>query len=161
MRKQGRGTIVNVSSMGVRLATPLGCWYHASKFAVEGLSDALRLEAEPLGVHVVLIEPGSIQTDWGAIAADNLLATSGTGPYALQAKAVADRLRASSEPGARLTSPPGVIAEAITKACTARRPRTRYVVGAGARPLITLRNLLPDRAFDAVIRRATNMPAPQ
>ena len=54
-----------------------------------------------------------------------------------------------------------MIAEAITKACTARRPRTRYVVGAGARPLITLRNLLPDRAFDAVIRRATNMPAPQ
>jgi short-subunit dehydrogenase len=158
MRAQGHGTIVNVSSMGGRLATPLGCWYHASKYAVEGLSDALRLEAEPLGIHVVLVEPGSIQTDWGAIAADKLIATSGSGPYEHQATAVADRLRASSQPGASLTSPPSVIAKAITRACTARRPKTRYVVGAGARPLIALSRLLPDRTFDALVRRVTNMP---
>lgn len=158
MRAQGNGTIVNVSSMGGRLATPLGCWYHASKYAVEGLSDALRLEAEPLGIHVVLVEPGSIQTDWGAIAADKLVATSGSGPYERQAHAVADRLRASSQPGARLTSPPTVIAKAITRACTARRPKTRYVVGAGARPLIALSRLLPDRTFDKLMRRVTNMP---
>lgn len=158
MRAQGHGTIINVSSMGGRLATPLGCWYHASKYAVEGLSDALRLEAEPLGIHVVLIEPGSIQTDWGAIAADKLVATSGSGPYERQANAVADRLRASSQPGASLTSPPSVIANAITAACTARRPKTRYVVGAGARPLIALSRLLPDRTFDALMRRVVNMP---
>lgn len=158
MRAQGSGTIVNVSSMGGRLATPLGCWYHASKYAVEGLSDALRLEAEPLGIRVVLVEPGSIRTDWGAIAADKLIATSGSGPYERQATAVAGRLRASSQPGASLTSPPSVIAKAITRACTARRPKTRYVVGAGARPLIALSRLLPDRTFDAVMRRVTNMP---
>jgi NAD(P)-dependent dehydrogenase (short-subunit alcohol dehydrogenase family) len=160
MRSRRCGVIVNVSSMGGRLATPLGCWYHASKYAVEGLSDALRLEAEPWGIRVVLVEPGSIQTEWGAIAADNLLAMSGSGPYGAQAKAVADRLRASSRPGASLTSPPDVIAKTITRAGTARRPKTRYVVGAGARPLIALRQLLPDRAFDAFIRRATRMPAP-
>jgi len=158
MRARGSGTIVNVSSMGGRLATPLGCWYHASKYAVEGLSDALRLEAEPLGVHVVLVEPGSIHTDWGAIAADKLIVTSGSGPYQRQAHAVADRLRASSQPGASLTSPPSVIAKAIARACTARRPKTRYVVGAGARPLIALSGLLPDRMFDALMRRVMNVP---
>ncbi len=161
MRSRGGGTIVNVSSMGGRLATPLGCWYHASKYAVEGLSYALRLEAEPLGIRVVLVEPGSIRTDWGAIAADNLIATSGGGPYAAQAGAVAERLRASSQPGASMTSPPEVIAKAILRACTSRRPRTRYVAGAGARPLITLRQLLPDRTFDAVMRRVTHMPKPE
>jgi NAD(P)-dependent dehydrogenase (short-subunit alcohol dehydrogenase family) len=160
MRRQRSGVIVNVSSMGGRLATPMGCWYHASKYAVEGLSDALRLEAEPWGVRVVLVEPGSIQTEWGAIAGDNLVAMSGSGPYGPQASAVAHRLRASSEPGASMTSPPDVIAKAITRACTARHPKTRYVVGAGARPLITLRQLLPDRTFDAFMRRATGMPAP-
>jgi short-subunit dehydrogenase len=159
MRAQGSGTVINISSMGGRLATPLGAWYHASKFAVEGLSDALRLELKRFGVDVVLIEPGSIQTDWGAIAADKLRTTSGGGVYADQASAVAKALAASSEPGARMTSPSSVIARAVVKAATARRPRTRYVVGFGARPLILLRQLLPDRVFDALIKRSTGLPA--
>jgi short-subunit dehydrogenase len=158
MRAQRSGTIINISSMGGRFATPLGAWYHASKYAVEGLSDALRLEAEPLGIHVVLIEPGSIQTGWGSIAAKKLTATSGSGPYGPQAAAVAARLENSSQPGARMTSTRSVIAKAILRAATARRPKTRYKVGYGARPMILLSRILPDRVFDAVTRRLFALP---
>ncbi|WP_329550488.1 oxidoreductase [Streptomyces sp. NBC_00696] len=159
MRTRRSGTIINISSMGGRFATPLGSWYHASKFAVEGLSDALRLELKRFGIDVVLVEPGSIQTEWGAIAADKVRATSGHGPYREQADAVAKSLADSSREGARMTSSPSVIAAAVTKAATARRPRTRYSVGFGARPLIFLSRHLPDRAFDALIKRASGVPA--
>ncbi|GAA4838203.1 oxidoreductase [Luteimicrobium xylanilyticum] len=159
MRAQGSGTIVNISSMGGRFATPMGAWYHASKFAVEGLSDALRLELNRFGIHVVLIEPGSIQTEWGSIAADKLRATSGHGPYAEQANAMAASLESSSRPGARMTSPADVVARAVTKAATARRPRTRYQIGFGARPMIWLSRVLPNRTFDTLIKRASSVPA--
>ncbi|MFF3500786.1 oxidoreductase [Streptomyces sp. NPDC003247] len=158
MRTQRSGTIVNISSMGGRFATPMGAWYHASKFAVEGLSDALRLELKRFHVDVVLIEPGSIRTEWGAIAADKLRAVSGRGPYAAQAEAMAKSLESSSQ-GARKASPPSVIAEAVTKAATTRRPRVRYRVGFGARPLILLSRLLPARAFDTLIKRGAGVPA--
>jgi short-subunit dehydrogenase len=158
MRARRSGTIINISSMGGRFATPLGAWYHASKYAVEGLSDALRLEAEPLGIHVVLVEPGSIQTDWGSIAAEKLTATSGSGSYGPQAAAVAARLENSSQPGAPMTSTPSVIAKAILRAATARRPKTRYKAGYGARPMILLSRMLPDRVFDAVTRRLFALP---
>lgn len=157
MRQQRSGTIINVTSMGGKIHTPLGGWYHATKFALEGFSDSLRLEAEPFGVDVVVVEPGGIQTEWGTIAADKLREASGSGAYAAQADAVAKSL--SSGANGNRNSPPSVIADAIGKAVTARRPKTRYVVGFGARPLITARALLPDRAFDALIARATGVPA--
>jgi NAD(P)-dependent dehydrogenase (short-subunit alcohol dehydrogenase family) len=144
--------------MGGRLATPLGAWYHASKFAVEGLSDALRLELRRFGIHVVVIEPGLIRTDWGSIAARKLRATSGAGPYADQAEAIATSLDNNSRPDAPRTSPPDVVARAVTRAATARRPRTRYTVGFGARPLLLARRVLPDRAFDALITRSAGLP---
>ncbi|WP_018639637.1 oxidoreductase [Parafrankia elaeagni] len=159
MRAQGSGTIINISSMGGRFATPLGAWYHASKFAVEGLSDAMRLELKRFGLDVVLVEPGLIRTEWGAIAADKLRATSGHGPYAEQAGAMAASLEGGSRPDARRTSPPTVIADAVAKAATARRPRTRYTAGYGARPLILLSRVLPDRIFDAFIKRTSGTPA--
>ncbi|MEX5635518.1 oxidoreductase [Parafrankia sp. FMc2] len=159
MRAQGSGTIINISSMGGRFATPLGAWYHASKFAVEGLSDAMRLELRRFGIDVVLVEPGLIRTEWGAIAADKLRATSGHGPYAEQAGAMATSLENGSRPDARRTSPPTVIADAVAKAATARRPRTRYTAGYGARPLILLSKVLPDRVFDAFITRTTGSAA--
>lgn len=159
MRAQQSGTLVNISSMGGRFATPLGAWYHASKFAVEGLSDAMRLELHRFGVRVVLVEPGSIQTEWGAIAAEKLRATSSQGAYAAQADAMAASLEASSRPGYRLASQPEVVATAVVRAATARRPRARYVVGIGARPMIWLRTLLPARAFDALVKRAAGVPA--
>jgi NAD(P)-dependent dehydrogenase (short-subunit alcohol dehydrogenase family) len=156
MREQKSGTIVNITSMGGKIYTPLGGWYHGTKFALEALSDCLRLELAPFGIDVVVIEPGGIATEWGGIAADNLEKTSANGPYQRQAEAVAKSLR--SETNANRNSPPSVIADAIAKAVTARRPKTRYKVGYGARPLITAGNILSDRQFDALISRATGVP---
>ncbi|MFC9506206.1 oxidoreductase [Streptomyces sp. NPDC057002] len=156
MRAQHSGTVVNITSMGGKIHTPLGGWYHGTKFALEALSDCLRLEAKPFGIDVVVIEPGGIATEWGGIAADKLEKSSSSGPYAAQATAVAASLR--SEANANRNSPPQVIADAIAKAVTARRPKTRYATGFGARPLITLRRILPDRAFDTVISRAVGVP---
>lgn len=155
MRAQRAGTVVNISSMGGKLHTPLGGWYHATKFALEALSDCLRMEVAPFGIDVVVIEPGGIATEWGAIAADHVEKTSGTGPYAAQANSVARSLR--SEANASRNSPPSVIADAIAKAVTARRPRTRYAVGFGAKPLIAARGILSDRQYDALIARATGL----
>jgi NAD(P)-dependent dehydrogenase (short-subunit alcohol dehydrogenase family) len=166
MRAQRSGTIINVSSMGGKIYTPFGGWYHGTKFALEALSDCLRLETRPFGISVVVVEPGSIQTEWGGIAADNLRKVSGQTAYARYAEAMAETLGgesgSSSSPSSRSSSrlsAPTVIADAIAKAVTARRPATRYVAGYGARPLIFLRRVLPDRAFDAVIRRAVRVPA--
>jgi NAD(P)-dependent dehydrogenase (short-subunit alcohol dehydrogenase family) len=156
MRERRSGRIVNISSMGGRIHTPLGGWYHATKFALEGLSDCLRLELKPFGIDVVLVEPGGIRTEWGGIAAGRLRETSGQGPYAGQARAMARTL--DGEVNARFVSPPSVVADAVARAVTARRPRTRYVVGTGARPLIVLRELLPDRAFDTLMRVANRLP---
>ncbi|WP_264030475.1 oxidoreductase [Cellulosimicrobium sp. SH8] len=156
MREQRAGTIVNITSMGGKIYTPLGGWYHGTKFALEALSDCLRLELTPFGIDVVVIEPGGIATEWGSIAADNLENTSANGPYRRQAAAVARSLR--SEANAHRNSPPSVVADAIAKAVTARRPKTRYAVGYGAKPLITAGNILSDRQFDALITRATGVP---
>ena len=156
MRQQRGGTIVNISSMGGKIYTPLGGWYHGTKFAVEALSDCLRMEVRPFGINVVVIEPGGIKTEWGDIAAHGLIDASGDGAYADQAVAMAKTLGA--EANTRRGSAPSVIADAIGKAVTARRPKTRYAVGFGARPLIAMRRFLPDRGFDALISRASGMP---
>jgi NAD(P)-dependent dehydrogenase (short-subunit alcohol dehydrogenase family) len=157
MREQRSGTIVNVSSMGGKIYTPLGGWYHATKFAVEALSDCLRIETKPFGINVVVIEPGGIKTEWGEIAADGLREVSGTGAYADQAAAMTKALGA--EANARRASPPTVIANAVGKAVTARRPKTRYAVGFGAKPMIAMRRILPDRGFDKLITRASGVPS--
>jgi NAD(P)-dependent dehydrogenase (short-subunit alcohol dehydrogenase family) len=157
MRAQRSGTIINITSMGGKIYTPLGGWYHATKFALEALSDCLRLEVKPFGIDVVVIEPGGIRTEWPGIAAGQLRQASSGGAYASQADAVAASL--SSEATARRSSPPSVIAGTIGKAVTASRPRTRYAVGYGAKPMIFLHGVLPDRGFDAFIRRATGVPS--
>jgi short-subunit dehydrogenase len=154
MRARHSGTIINISSMGGKFVTPLGGWYHASKYAVEALSDALRMETAQFGINVVVIEPGSIRTEWGAIAAQNLTETSSTGAYSTLAGGASKALAASSQPNARMTSAPSVIGKTIVKIAKARHPRTRYRVGFGCAPMIFTRWLLADRAFDAVIRRA-------
>ena len=156
MREQQSGTIINVTSMGGKIYTPLGAWYHATKFALEAISDCLRMEVKPFGINVVVIEPGGIRTEWPGIAAEKVRAVSGTGPYAPQGNAVAQSL--TSESTQRRSSPPELIAKTITKAVTARRPKTRYAVGYGAKPIIFMHDVLPDRTFDALIRRATGVP---
>ncbi|MET3933780.1 oxidoreductase [Arthrobacter sp. OAP107] len=149
MRAAGRGRIINISSIGGKFYEPLGTWYHATKFAVEGLSDALRLELKPHGISVCIIEPASTVTEWGGIAAEGLLASSGGGPYAAQARQMAAVL-ASTERTATST-PPHVIAGAVLQAATVARPRTRYPVGRGARAITALRRLLPDRVYDLAV----------
>lgn len=152
MRAQGSGTIINISSIGGRLTTPLGGWYHATKYAVEALSDALRIELAPFGIDVVVVEPGAIRTAWWSIAADHLEATAESSAYAAQIRAVAGAMR--SESNQRRFSPPVVIARTVGKIVTARRPRTRYAVGFMAGPLIAARRVLPDRTFDHLISAA-------
>lgn len=151
MRAQGRGRIVNISSIGGRIYEPLGGWYHATKFAVEGLSDSLRIELRPFGIDVVLIEPGPIITEWNTIARENLVRTSAGGPYADQAMAVARVLEAADAPGRG--SKPVVVARKIVQAATTGRPGARYPVGRGAGTIVRARKLLPDRAFDAIVTR--------
>lgn len=151
MRRQGSGRIVNVSSVGGRIHTPFAAWYHGSKFAVEGFSDVLRGEVRPFGVDVVVIQPGGVRTEWADLAAQQLRSGARDGPYATRAAATADAFT-SRALAARL-SPPSLVAAAVAEAATARRPRARYAVGHGARPALLLRRLLPDRAFDAFVRR--------
>jgi NAD(P)-dependent dehydrogenase (short-subunit alcohol dehydrogenase family) len=151
MRAQKAGKIVNVTSIGGKIWEPMGSWYHATKFAVEGLSDCLRVEVGRFGIDVIIIEPGAIRTEWAGIARDGLLATSGTGAYAEQAQSHA-RLLAAAETS-NLASPPTVVARTIVRAVTARRPKTRYATGGGARTILLLRTILPDRAFDRLMLR--------
>lgn len=154
MRGQKTGTIVNVSSIGGKISTPFGAWYHGTKFALEGMSDVLRGELKQFGIDVVVIEPGAIKTEWSGIAAGSALETSGRGPYAKAASALATSL--TTGPFHDRASDPSVVALAIATAVVARRPKTRYVAGYSARPVLALRWLLPDRAFDRVISRAMN-----
>jgi short-subunit dehydrogenase len=149
MRAAAQGRIINVSSIGGKMYEPLGAWYHATKFAVEGLSDSLRLELKPHGIKVSIIEPAGTQTEWGGISGESLLETSGHGPYRDQAKIVAAAL-ASTE-GSSMSTHPEVIADAIVHAATAARPSTRYPVGKGARAILALRRILPDNVFDVVL----------
>ena len=150
MRERGSGRIINVGSVGGKLYEPLGAWYHATKFAVEGLSDSLRLELAPYGVRVVIIEPGPIRTEWNELARAHLVSSSAGTPYEQQAEAVRARMAAGDGP---MISGPDVVGRAIARAATARRPRTRYPVGRGAGSVVTARRLLPDRALDAAISR--------
>ncbi|MFP4431697.1 MAG: oxidoreductase [Spirochaetaceae bacterium] len=149
MRENRYGKIVNISSMGGKIYTPFGAWYHATKHALEGWSDALRLEVAPFGIDVIIIEPGGITTPWGTISADNLRKTSGTGAYAEKANKTADGMAEMYTSGK--LSEPTVVARTVARAVTARRPKTRYAVGFMAKPSIFLRGLLSDRLFDRII----------
>lgn len=150
MRQNKFGRIVNVSSIGGKVYTPYGSWYHATKFAVEGFSDCLRLELSPFGIDVIIIEPGCIKTAWGQIAADNLNKTSAKGAYAQNASRVARKM-AEMYAGDNLTKPV-IIARTITKVVMARKPKTRYVVGYMAKPSLFFRWLLCDKMFDRMIK---------
>jgi NAD(P)-dependent dehydrogenase (short-subunit alcohol dehydrogenase family) len=150
MRAKGAGTIINISSMGGKIYTPLGSWYHATKHAVEGWSDCLRIELAPFGIHVVIMEPGAIATEWGDVMLGPMLKRSGHGPYQALAQAMATAMR-NSYGKAGAASPPSVVADAILQAVRARRPKTRYVMGKLAKPLMFIRKYFGDRVFDKAI----------
>lgn len=157
MRAAGAGRVVNIGSMGGRFTFPGGGFYHASKHAVEAVSDALRLEAAPFGVRVVLIQPGPVQSAF----VDSAVATldSGSGPYAAFRTELADRYRQAYDgSGSNLEITPEAVADVVVKAATSSRPRARYAVGLMAKTLITTRRLLPDVAWDGVIRRVWPTP---
>lgn len=151
MRAAGRGRIVNMSSMGGRLTFPFGGYYHASKHALEALSDALRYEVRPFGISVSVIEPGLITTRFGSHVASSLSeSTPADSPYARTAAKV-DEAMAASYRNRWITSGPERVARAVEAAVTADRPRTRYVVTPTARALITTRALSPGRVWDRVL----------
>jgi NAD(P)-dependent dehydrogenase (short-subunit alcohol dehydrogenase family) len=151
MRAQGSGRIVNISSIGAVFYEPFGAWYHATKFAVDGFSDSLRVELAPFGIHVVLVHPAGIVTEWNTIARESLVERSAGGVYDASARHAARMMESVDNP--RLSSGPDVVAKKIVKAATARRPRSRYAVGKGATTIMTSRRVLPDRAMDAVLAR--------
>jgi len=157
MRRQGHGRIVNVSSMGGKLTFPGGGIYHATKHAVEALSDAMRFEVRGFGVDVSVIEPGLIKTSFAETSVGSV--SHDEGPYAEFNKAVAAATAGAYDgPLAKLGGGPEAVAKVIEKAITAERPRTRYKVTASARLLMAQRSLLPDRAWDAVV--GTSFPRP-
>jgi len=153
MREQRFGRIINISSIGGKIYTPLGAWYHATKHAVEGFSDALRLEVRQFGIDVVVIEPGAIQSEWEGIAADSAQRISGSGAYADFTEKTVRRMKSAYDSGGK-PSPPEVVARTIVGAALAGRPATRYASGRNARMLLFLRRVLSDRMFDRVVRMA-------
>jgi NAD(P)-dependent dehydrogenase (short-subunit alcohol dehydrogenase family) len=151
MRARGAGRIINISSIGGKFYEPLGAWYHATKFAVEGFSDSLRLEVAPYGIDVVIIEPGPIRTEWNEISRDSLTTASAGGAYEAQAAKVR-RVMERADTSRLLSSGPDPVARKIVKAALANTPRARYPVGRGAGTIVRARRLLPDAAFDYVVR---------
>jgi NAD(P)-dependent dehydrogenase (short-subunit alcohol dehydrogenase family) len=150
MRTQRSGRIVNTSSIGGKFGEPFGCWYHATKFAVEGLSDSLRMELHPLGIDVVVIQPGATHSEWAKIAHDSLIKSSGDGPYGKAASAHAKMMEAGHQ--GSIPAPPSAVAKSIVQAVQSRNPKTRYATGGLARTMLLMRRVLSDRAFDAVFR---------
>lgn len=154
MRAARAGTIVNISSMGGRIWMPIGGWYHATKHAVEVLSDAMRVETAPFGVKVVVVQPGAIESEWAAISAKNLVAASKDSVY-----------RDQTDPMAALLShydnaaSPDVVAHAVSRAVNSARPRRRYATPMDAKMLIFLRWLLPEAWWEGLVRVAVRQAA--
>jgi NAD(P)-dependent dehydrogenase (short-subunit alcohol dehydrogenase family) len=161
MRRQRWGRIVNLSSMGGKLTFPGGGYYHATKHAVEALSDALRFEVKGFGIDVIVIQPGPIKTRFGDTAVGSV-ATTKDSPYAAFNVVLEKQIREAYEGGpmARFAAPPEAVADVIEKSITATNPKTRYKVTFAARVLMGLKSVLPDRAFDAFLRTQFPPPAP-
>lgn len=149
MREQKKGTIINMSSMGGKMYTPLGSWYHATKHALEGWSDCLRLELKPFNIDVVIVEPGIIETEFGEVMMEPMMERSGDSAYSKLAHAVKSATSSSYESGG--SSPASLIANVVSKAVNANRPKTRYAAGKFAKPMIFIRKFFGDRIFDRVV----------
>src|SRR5437870_3843412 len=162
MRKQGDGRIVNVSSMGGRLVFPGGGIYHATKHAVEAVSDALRFEVKGFGIGVSIIEPGLVKTEFGHAAVGSMEGVQqDDGAYARFNREVAAKTAGAYEGSmSRMAAPPDAVARVIQRAIESRRPRPRYVVTMGARVMLLTRRALPDRGWDAMMRSQFPQPRP-
>lgn len=149
MRKARSGTIINTSSMGGKMYFPMGAWYHASKHAVEGFSDCLRLELAPFNVRVVVLEPGFIATEFNSVLLDNFAKLPADSPYRDLMDKIAAGTRNASQPGG--ASQPSVIARTVSKIVGTENPKTRYRVGKFAKPMVWMRIYLGDRLFDRIV----------
>lgn len=147
MRANKYGKIVNISSIGGKVTLPMGVWYHASKFAIEGLSDALRKEVKQFGIDVVVIEPGGTKSEMTGLGTEYLNHISGKTAYCHLSKGVS-KMYAATEKNA---SDPIVIAKLIKKGIEAKCPRTRYVGASGAKLMLFLKTILSDRMFDKLV----------
>lgn len=163
MREQGRGRIVNIGSMGGRLTFPGGGAYHATKYAVEAISDALRFEVKDFGVDVVLVEPGLIRTDFAKAVATNMASDSRTGgvydEFNEQVLEMTERTYENPLLG-RLGGDPEVVADVIAKALSVKRPRARYAVTPSATLMIAQRKFTPDRLWDKMLTLQLDRPKP-
>lgn len=154
MRDRRSGHIINITSMGGKMYSLLGAWYHATKHALEGWSDCLRLEVAGFGIKVVIVEPGVIETSFGDVASDRIIRQRlVSGPYGHLAKMVAMSIKKTYGQGTG--SSPEVIAQVVSRAVKSSNPRTRYAVGKFAKMLIRMRVWLGDRIFDRIILSQT------
>lgn len=151
MRQQKSGKIINVSSIGGKIYSPLGAWYHATKHALEGWSDCLRLEVQQFGIDVVIIEPGAILTEFDQAMHNPFVSQAATSPYGKLITATKKAQEDSYKP--ENSSPPSVIAVVISKAIKANKPKTRYAAGKLAKQTLFFRNWFSDRFFDKTILR--------
>lgn len=153
MRQRRRGTIVNVSSMGGRMALPLLSVYHATKWAVEGFSESLRFELEPLGIKVKIVEPGATKTEFGGRSKDTT-----AGAAHADYKETCDRVFANLRQLGARAADPATAAQAIVRAASDESDTLRYPVGLDARALLPLRKILPDSWYVGLMRRAYFKP---
>ena len=151
MREKQYGKIVNIASVAAHIYQPLGSWYHSTKFAVEGLSDCLRVELKPFGIKVILVEPGPIKSEWSGIAVEHLLQSSGKGHYRFIAQRMAEAMTRMY--AASYVSGSDVVARVIAKSLKRNNPRARYTAGQGASFMIFARRMLGTRIFDALISK--------
>ncbi len=151
MRERRSGFIINVTSIGGKVYTPLGAWYHATKHALEGWSDSLRVETAGFGIKVSIIEPGAIQTEFSDVMTDPMLALSKGGPYESIAEGVArgNKTYYNDAP----SNSPQVIANVIANAVKSNRPKTRYAAGKMAKTTLFMRRWLSDKAFDKALSK--------
>lgn len=149
MRKANEGTIINTSSMGGKMYTPMGAWYHASKHAVEGFSDCLRLELKQFNINVVVLEPGIIVTEFGNVMLKNISKFSSNGAYSSLANKLVTATQKMYDKGQG--SKPTLISNTVSKIVNARHPKTRYRVGLWAKPMVWMRIYLGDKLFDKII----------
>ena len=156
MRHARSGRIINIGSMGGRITFPVGGFYHATKYAVEAISDALRVEVKPFGIDVILVEPGLVRTNFERRVNKSLEVEPA--PHAADSAYAAllaanDKRTTSGYANDFMTTGPEAVAAVIVKAVDSSRPRSRYVVTSAAKVMINLRRFGGDRVWDAAMRK--------
>lgn len=152
MRVRKEGIIINTSSVGGRIYTPLGAWYHSTKHALEGLSDCLAYELKKFGIKVCLLQPGMIVTEFNDVMLENLQKNSKNSPYSKLNKAMINGIKKNIKNP--IGSHPIVVAKCVEKIIISKRPKKRYLVGYGARSMLFIRNWFGDRFFEFILKLA-------